>query len=187
VSDAGTPAYAGVGSRSTPDDVLAEMKELAGRFARAGWVMRTGASPGADQAFYRGASSAGGAIELYLPWPSFAAQVRAADSGNHTFVLPEPRQAAFELGEHHHPRWSSLSARLQRLRARDVHAVLGSDLDSPVALIVCWTPDGGTNGRSTRSGGTGQALRVAAAHGIPVANLARPAQARSVLARHFGD
>ena len=43
--------------------------------------------------------------------------------------------------------------------------------------MLCWTPDGTRDGRGPRSGGTGQALRVADAAGVGVGvgvvNLAR--------------
>jgi hypothetical protein len=38
---------------------------------------------------------------------------------------------------------------------------------------LCWTPDGSLDGQGRRVGGTGQALRIAHHHGIPVFNLAR--------------
>src|SRR5205807_2553844 len=40
--------YAGIGSRLAPAPVLARMRELARGYARAGWTLRTGGSPGAD-------------------------------------------------------------------------------------------------------------------------------------------
>lgn len=48
--------------------------------------------------------------------------------------------------------------------------MLGPKLDSPVNFVVCWTSDG------KASGGTGQALRIAAdpAYAIPVFNLFDP-------------
>ncbi len=56
-SRAGRP-YAGIGSRQTPSEMLSLMESLAGRLAADGWVLRSGASPGADQAFFRGARRA---------------------------------------------------------------------------------------------------------------------------------
>lgn len=42
------PAYAGIGSRSTPPDVLAFMEELGQTLATAGYALRSGAAQGAD-------------------------------------------------------------------------------------------------------------------------------------------
>jgi cell division GTPase FtsZ len=54
---------------------------------------------------------------------------------------------------------------VRKLHARNAMIVLGKNLDDPVDFIICWTPGG------TGSGGTGQALRIARAYGIPVYDL----------------
>jgi hypothetical protein len=171
---AGAGAYAGIGSRETPADMLALMQALATRAAGEGWVLRTGLSPGADQAFYRGAVAGGGAIELFLPWPGFEAG-SLLDAGAGTVrVHPSPSAAACELAARFHPHWEELSAQARRLLARDAHEVLGTDLRSPAQLVACWTADGSLDGEGLYEDGTGQALRIAHHHGIPVLNLARP-------------
>jgi hypothetical protein len=40
--------------------------------------------------------------------------------------------------------------------------------------VLCWTPDGAIDKTGKKTGGTGQAIRLAVAHGVPVYNLARP-------------
>jgi hypothetical protein len=143
-------------------------------------VLRTGASPGADQAFYRGARAVGGRIELYLPWPGFEAASWAdadADPG-HVTVLTRPAPQACDLAARFQPDWESLAPQERRLLARDAHQVLGPDLASPARLVVCWTPDGSLDGAGPGPDGTRQTLRIAHGHGIPVFNLARPDHAR---------
>jgi hypothetical protein len=157
--------------------VLEVIEAAASRFARAGWTMRTGMSPGADQAFYRGAAKANGRMELFLPWPGFEAPARCQREGREVLVLAEPTEEAYALAARFHPAWGALSPSARRLRARDCHQVLGRDLTSPALLIVCWTPDGSLDGKGPRVGGTGQALRVARDRKIAVLNLARPDQA----------
>ena len=159
-------AYAGIVARRTPPDVLTLMRQLAAALAGEGAVLRTGGAGGADQAFEAGAEIASGAIELFLPWPGFQERRGA--------LLERPSAAAHELARRYHPAWHRLSRGARALQARNSHQVLGADLASPVGRVVCWTPDGSLDGRGPRSGGTGQALRVAAAHGIAVRNLARP-------------
>lgn len=174
--------YAGIGARETPAEILEAMEVIARGMAETGWTLRTGLSPGADQAFYRGAIEAGGAVELYLPWPGFeeAAACRDAQRGHgepareSVQVLDRPAPAARRMASSFDPSWAELDARTRLLRSRDVHQVLGEGLDDPVAVVICWTPDGSLDGRGPGAGGTGQALRVAHAHGIPVYNLARP-------------
>jgi hypothetical protein len=53
----------------------------------------------------------------------------------------------------------------KKFHSRNVHQVLGRDLKTPSDFVICWTADGGF------SGGTGQALRIADDHGIPIFNM----------------
>jgi hypothetical protein len=154
--------------------VLESIELAASRLARRGWTMRTGMSPGADQAFYRGALAARGRVELYLPWPAFQAHARSAREGAEVSEQAAPTDAACALAARTHPAWRALGPGARRLRARDVHEVLGVDLRSPAALVLCWTEDGSLDGTGEAAGGTGQALRVADRRGIAVMNLARP-------------
>ena len=50
------------------------------------------------------------------------------------------------------------------------YQILGMGCKSPSAMVVCWTPDGSTGITTARTGGTGQALRIAFAHGVPIFN-----------------
>jgi hypothetical protein len=168
------PAFAGIGSRQTPPDVLSLMEALAARLAGDGWVLRTGLSPGADQAFYRGAIGRAGAVELYLPWPGFQSRARLDAEGAGVRVLCGPSPAAWRLAPRFHPHWDELEDEDRRLLARDGDQVLGADLLDPVRFVACWTADGSLDGDGLYEDGTGQALRIAHNHGIPVLNLARP-------------
>jgi hypothetical protein len=170
----GDGAYAGVGSRQTPPEALARIEALAGCLAREGWILRTGLSPGADQAFYEGALAAGGSAELYLPWPGFEEQAQRRGDAESARVLCSPTGAARRLAARFHPGWRRLAADDRDLLARDAHELLGADLCSPSRFLVCWTADGSRDGRGLYEDGTGQALRIACHHAIPVFNLARP-------------
>jgi hypothetical protein len=170
--------YAGIGARETPPAALALIEAVSARLAWRGWVLRTGMSPGADQAFYRGARAQGGAVELYLPWPGFEADARMEGEGAEVRELSRPSARAYELAERHHPAWGRLGAGARHLLARDGHQVLGADLATAAAFVVCWTADGSLDGAGAAAGGTGQALRIARAERVPVFNLARPEHAR---------
>ena len=63
--------------------------------------------------------------------------------------------------------FAGLSTFVQDLHTRNVFQVLGPSLDSPSEFLLCWAADG------EASGGTGQALRIAATHSVPVYNLQR--------------
>jgi hypothetical protein len=167
----GVPSYAGIGSRQTPAHIQQVMRTSATRLAGAGYNLRTGGASGADTAFHHGAHGAGGAIELYLPWPGFAGGL---PPGERTTVVERPSAAAYELAAAFHPAWKRLTATGRALHARNSHQVLGLDLGSPATFVLCWTPDGSRDGESRESGGTGQALRIADSCGIAVLNLAQP-------------
>jgi hypothetical protein len=167
------PPYAGIGSRETPADVLGVMESIAARLARRRWVLRTGASPGADQAFYRGARAAGGRVELFLPWPDFQANSWSGADPRALDVLSRPTKEACELAARFSPDWERLEGRERRLFARDAHQVLGADLASPARCVICWTADGSLDGSGAGADGTRQALRIASHHRIAVFNLAR--------------
>jgi hypothetical protein len=174
-------AYAGIGARDTPPSVLAAMESIAAKLGREGWTLRTGLSPGADQAFMAGARAAGGRVELYLPWPDFEAHVDRGDA-ERVRVTPSPSEDAHALAARFHPCWDRLAAPARRLLARDGYQVLGADLATPARLLICWTPDGSLDGVARESGGTGQALRIAHSFAVPVLNLARPEHLRRATA-----
>lgn len=161
--------YAGIGSRRVPADVKALIVELADRLENDGWTVRSGHADGCDQAFQAGA---GRHAEVYLPWPGFNADVGLeADT-----IVDRPAPEAFEMAAAFHPAWPRLSRGPRALMARNCHQILGADLRSPVRAVVCWTPDGATSATqiTPATGGTGQALRIACHHEIPILNLARP-------------
>lgn len=166
---AGRP-YAGIGARATPPDVAAAMQLVAAQLADFGWVLRSGGADGADTAFAIGAGYCGGSIdehryEIFLPWPGFNRQSSPHDA---------PSQRAIEIAERHHPAWTSLTRGVRSLQARNSHQILGADLSSPAEFVLAWTPDGADNvvaETGSKTGGTGQAIRVAGGAGVPVINL----------------
>jgi hypothetical protein len=158
--------YAGIGSRSTPTDVLKLMTTFARELALDGWLLRSGNAQGADLAFQAGAAER---AEVYVPWSTFGPPFASGAVG----LLPTGD--AFTLAAEHHPAWPRLSDPARKLHARNCHQVLGLGLDEPARFIVCWTPNGTVTGLDPGSGGTGQALRVAVAHGVAVFNLRRSA------------
>lgn len=147
------PYYAGVGSRKTPPHILDLMTHVAKYLQGLGWVLRSGAADGADTAFEDGA---GKLKEIFTA---------------HSHI---PQQA-MDTVEQYHPAPSYLKPYARKLMARNAMQVFGSDMNTPVSFVICWTPDGadGTDKPTSRdSGGTGQAIRIAAANNIPVFNLA---------------
>jgi hypothetical protein len=151
--------YAGIGSRQTPVEMLSVAEAAAEALEALGWVLRSGHAPGADRAFESGA---GRRAEVYLPWPSFErSEPLEADA-----IFDRPSLAAFTLAAQYHPAWGRLKRGPRALMARNMHQILGLQLDSPVKFVLCWTPNAAV------TGGTGQAMRLALDRGIPIYNLA---------------
>lgn len=155
--------YAGIGARTTPEDVQATMTKIARRLLRREYVLRSGAAAGADAAFEAGA---GDACQIFLPWPGY---------NRNRSIWGHPHPATLPVAAQLHPAWGGLKPAVRNLMARNVHQILGPDLVRPVEFVVCWTPDGAETEaeRSPATGGTGLAIALASRFGIPVFNLAR--------------
>lgn len=141
-------AYTGIGSRSTPQNILYQMTDIADHLAKCGWTLRSGGAKGADTAFEDGASKK----QIFLP----------------TGEIPDE---AYEIAAKYHPTWGGLPPFVRKLHARNVLQILGENLDCETKFVVCWTPDGSEKTTTKSTGGTGQAIRIANAYNIPVFNL----------------
>lgn len=139
--------YAGIGSRETPEPIQLQMQTIAMQLAMSGYVLRSGCAIGADTAFEKGCKIVGGRsiLRTRTTW-----------------------QRALDHAQLYHPAWDKCTEIGQALHARNSLIMLGDDLDLPVRFVVCWTPGGEV------TGGTGQALRIAAdpQYNIAVFNLA---------------
>lgn len=164
-------AYTGIGARETPDDILSLMEEIGRALSGHGLTLRSGGANGADSAFERGTSC--NLRQIFLPWKGFNARSPA----NHDYVMTNMAcaDAARAIARSHHPIFDKLRSGVQLLHTRNVPQVLGPDLASPSAFVLCWTADG------QASGGTGQALRVAMDRKIPVFNLQQASTLADVL------
>lgn len=153
--------YTGIGSRETPPILLLLMKSIAQYHYKKGLVLRSGHAPGADQAFEKNAHEL---AQIFLPWPSFEAQMEIEG-----ISFDEPTEAAMSMAAKFHPVWDKLGQGAKKLHARNCHQVLGPYLDSPSQYLICWTPNGNV------VGGTATAIKIATHYHIPVFNLGHTA------------
>lgn len=167
-------SYAGIGSRKTPNNVLTIMRELAHCLAKSGYTLRSGAAPGADKAFENGCDLVNGKKEIFLPYPNFNGTRDCEYNYKTQRLFLRPRTEAYKIAAIYHPSWPDLKETAQHFHARNVHQMMGYDLDCIVDFVVCWTPDGCEhhNTRTVNTGGTGQAISIASLNNIPVFNLA---------------
>lgn len=149
--------YAGIGSRETPIIIKSQMSRCSAKLEKLGYCLYSGGAEGADTAFASGIVNR----VVYLPWVGFGlteGMVCASDE-------------AMELASYYHPNWDGLSQGGKKLMARNCHQILGEFLDSPVDFVLCWTPDGAETKTTSKTGGTGQAIRIAIDNKISVFNL----------------
>jgi len=154
-------SYAGIGARKTPTKIKKMMINLGMVYGHLGYKLNTGGAAGADESFEKGHKAmAPDNLEVFLPWNGFNNR-DDSDPCNTIGVSTE----ALLLARKYHPAWDKLSEGARKMMARNAYQLLGSDLNKPVDLVICWTPQGKI------IGGTGQALRMAKDLKIPVANL----------------
>lgn len=146
-----TMTYAGIGARSAPPAIQKVLTEVARRLEGLGYTLQTGDAKGADAAFAAGASN------------------KKVFTAKH--ATNQTRAIAREI----HPNPQALSAFPLDLMARNTNQLFGANLDSPVDFVLVWTEDGAesTADRSMKTGGSGQAIDMAARKGIPVINVAK--------------
>jgi hypothetical protein len=137
--------YAGIGSRGrTPSFIFDMMSSVASKLESIDYILRSGGAQGADTAFENGV--------IY----------------NNNKEIFRPKHAtteAIELASRFHPTWDACSPIARKLHGRNSMIILGSDLNSPVKFVICYTHDG------SDSGGTGLGIRIAQNFNIPVFNL----------------
>ena len=200
-------AYAGIGSRRTPDAVLAAMADLAETLGHSGCVLSTGGADGADRAFETGALRTDAPVTVHAPWSGYNGYRPGREPESDIDVrVPAPTDAVhglpyLDLARRHHPAWERCGRGPRALFVRNV-AILAGALAAdgeplPVRAVVAFTPTGLAAGRA--AGGTGHTLRVAGELDVPAVNVSSrappasnaaaldrvPPMLRDALVRHF--
>lgn len=149
-------SFAGMGSRETPQDILDDIKKASGMLEFL--TLRSGGTKGADTAFASGRKEN---KEIFT----------ANDVSQDTFGNAFQANAFVYT---YHPNPDTLSDEAKASLASNTYQILGSDLSSPSAFILCYAP---LDGNNIPQGDTAQAIRVANAYDVPVINLAIPSVA----------
>lgn len=163
--------YAGIGSRETPKDVCNKMTEIASLLEKQDFVLRSGGAQGADHAFEIGISDPL-MMDIYLPYINF----NNKSGSKYIFISTFDHsnyKAAYESLKYH-PRGFNMSHGTKVMMIRNYFQACGLVNQSNSSFVICWTPKG-ANGYTIKTtyddGGSGQCIRIAAAHNIPVYNL----------------
>lgn len=154
-------SYAGIGSRKRPQYARWLAINAAKELYHRGFQLRSGHATGMDQDFEEGhddavAESNGDPNkEIWLPEPGF----EGSDSPLFN-ISPE----AYLIAKRIHPNWKACNKFARNAHARNAHQILGSDLNSPVNAVLCYTDN------AEFVGGTRTALILATEFNIPIFN-----------------
>ena len=145
--------YTGVGSRKASNRILNIIRAIS-KFNsdQLKFILRSGGADGCDLAFEDMASNL---KEIWVPWLNF----NRSSSNN------LPNKEAFTIASEIHSGWDYLSSGAQKLHARNIHQVLGRDLNIPSKFLTCWTEKGKC------IGGTATAIKLAKQYNIPIFNI----------------
>ena len=168
-----TMTYAGIGSRETPPEVLAQMTEAAQYLESIGYTLNTGKKSnvkeeGADKAFSNGTNK-----KNLFP-PSMANDLTRKIANEIHPDLKGMYNAVYnkwveKVGEEKAKQYAQGAIDLQ---ARNTYQVFGKNLDTPVDFVLFYAEE--TNNPLRPKGGTGQAVEMARRKGIPTINMADP-------------
>ncbi len=166
--------YTGIGSRATPYKIEVIAYEI-GKIFKEKYILRSGGAPGMDTAFEKYVPS--DRKEIFLPWRGF---------NGHKSQLYSQDPVSMEIAKFHHPAWDYLNPAVKKLMSRNVHQILGQDLNTPSDFVMCWTQDGASSKDeiSRKTGGTGLALSVACEHSVPIYNLGNEETLNSILEQY---
>lgn len=171
--------YTGVGSRETPELMLLLMELMGELLCTLGYRGRSGAAPGADSAFRRGARKSERytdvGFEDYLPNSTMF------NSEHFGFVKPDSDERIFdarsfdayersvELALEARGSWNGLGPGGIQLHSRNPMQVLGGSLKLPSKFCLFYAKPVGRKGMV--SGGTNTAVQVCRKFNVPLFNL----------------
>lgn len=154
--------FAGIGARAAPVSMCQKATDLAYALAERDWGLNSGNADGMDVGFAKGINRVDPArVNLYMPWSTYKPQ-NLCEGNNIITAMP-----AWTLEEvrKHCPWFDKCTPGVKKMHRRNMQIILGTQGESPVEFVICWTPGG------EDVGGTGVGTRCAKAHNIPVFNL----------------
>jgi len=163
--------YAGIGSRELPEGMESLINAIGRRMAEKGYILRSGAADGADNAFEQGCIFANGKADIYLPWRGFKG--RWTNRGEVEFIEPLEgqreisRQIMIDLGIITY--WDKMSETSQKFHSRNVNQIEGRVYEPDVSVVIYYAPTEWISGQPV--GGTRTAVMLARIKGIPTYNL----------------
>lgn len=152
--------YTGVGSRETPEPIIALIYQISKKLDKMGFLLRSGGANGADSAFEQFSTRK----EIFLPWDGFNGRQHDGESYFDYLQCPGWSVAKASV-DVFHPSPENLSKSGRSLMARNALQILGGDCKTLTNVVICWTKNG------KEVGGTSQAIRIARHKNVPILNL----------------
>lgn len=184
---------AGIGSRDTPEPVCKQLSTITYGLVKKGHRIVSGNAEGADFACQSGAHFAlmeRGILysskdnEIILPVRGFnATRLATLSTGEYKLASNSSCYGeALKMAKQIHKLGENLKGFALQAHARNVFQIYGFEMDDPVEMVVCWTPDGVEHACDVtkETGGTGTAITLASNLGIPVLNIKNPESFRKI-------
>ena len=169
-----------VGSRETPDLVVDYMFRTGRAMCDLGYRGRSGAAPGADTAFWKGAQASKRYDEV--GFDNFLPNSWMFNNEKFGFIKPDPANRIYDAStfddnyeqaqEYAFKARGSFEGLKQggiQLHTRNAYQVLGRGLNRPSRGLICWAIPVGRQGKV--KGGTNTAVQIALSEGVEVINL----------------
>jgi hypothetical protein len=160
--------FAGVGSRETPEEILALMRRISVALYAQGYALSSGDAEGADTAFYEGAIVSPHyhvlGARIYLAWDGVRG--RHHDPKNYFYDASKfpTWETANSLASEIHPAWDHCKRGARAMHSRNIYQVMGHCLTDPISSLLYWARPVGKDEKV--SGGTNQALQTSIKFGI---------------------
>lgn len=160
--------FAGVGSRETPEEVLALMRRISQALYTQGYALSSGDAEGADTAFYEGTLLSPYYHQLgariYLAWNGV--RNRYHDPKNYFYDASRfpTWMSANSIAEELHAAWEKCGRGARAMHSRNVYQVMGHTLTDPISALIYWAKPVGKTEKV--SGGTNGALQLSIKYGI---------------------
>lgn len=156
--------YTSVGSRECPKSIADRFVEVCKRLANENYILRSGGADGIDSYSEFGCDLGCGEKEIYLPFKGFNQNESFLHLDNEEIFGIEILEKSLNLVKDIHPAFDKLTKTSCLLHQRNIHQILGQDLQTPSEFVICYT----WNGKAV--GGTATAMNLAKRLGIPVYN-----------------
>lgn len=167
----------GIGTRYPPARAVGAIEAAAHLLYERGLILRSGGAEGCDTEFAKHFPPSH--QEIYLPFNGF--EKLYSSMGPHIItpdqIAPDVTARAAATVDVYHPFPHKLKPRGRLMMQRNAHQVLGRHMTDPSLVVVCWASGSLYDDSSfppriwSVDGGTGQAVRIAYDHSVPVFNL----------------